>query len=202
MKLETTKPSTISTTVPDTGALRDALGTFATGVTIVTAVMPTGEPIGFTANSFTSVSLDPPLILVCIAKSAAGYNAFTSTGAFCVNVLAHHQRDLSGTFARRGVDKFEDVSWHQADTGSPILSGSAGYFDCETYQVVEAGDHAILIGRVVGFDANDDAPLCYHRGKYAGLEPTALRPANYVAARTSGVSHFKPKLIQPMGDQT
>lgn len=202
MTLETTKPSTFSTELFDTRDLRNALGTFATGVTIVTTMMPTGEPIGFTANSFTSVSLDPPLILVCIAKSAAGYAAYTSADAFCVNILSEDQRDLSGTFAQRGTDKFIGVGWRQGQTGSPILDGGVGHFDCDMHQLVDAGDHAILIGRVVGYDANDDAPLCYHRGKYAGLEPVAPKPVNYLAARTSDVPHLKQNLIQPMGEQS
>lgn len=202
MTLETTKPSTFSTPLIDARDLRDALGSFATGVTIVTAIMPSGEPMGFTANSFTSVSLDPPLILVCIAKSAAGYAAYTSADAFCVNILSEDQHDLSGTFARRGADKFVGVSWRQNQTGSPIIDGGVGHFDCSMHQVVDAGDHAILIGRVVGFDANDKAPLCYHRGKYAALEPANPKPANFVAARTSEVPHLKQKLIQPMGDQS
>lgn len=200
MTLETTKPSTFSTQIIDTRDLRDALGAFATGVTIVTALMPSGEPIGFTANSFTSVSLDPPLILVCIAKSAAGYAAYISANAFCVNMLSTHQRDLSGMFARRGADKFDGITWHQAMTGSPILNGGVGHFDCEMHEVVEAGDHAILIGRVVGFDANDAEPLCFHQGKYAALAPEYPKPANYVAARTSESSHLNQKIIQQMGD--
>lgn len=202
MTLETTKPSKFSTELFNTRDLRDALGTFATGVTIVTTTLPTGEPIGFTANSFTSVSLDPPLILVCIAKSAAGYAAYTSANAFCVNVLSEDQRDLSGTFAQRGTDKFVGVSWHQDRTGSPILDGSVSYFDCNMHQVVDAGDHAILLGRVVAFDATDDTPLCYHRGKYAALAPLQPKPANYLAARRSDVPHLKPKLVQSMGDQS
>ncbi len=202
MTVETTKPSTFSTELFDPRDLCDALGTFATGVTIVTAMMPTGEPIGFTANSFTSVSLEPPLILVCIAKSAAGYAAYTSANAFCVNVLSEDQRDLSGTFAQRGTDKFVGVPWHQDRTGSPTVDGSVGYFDCNMHQVNDAGDHAILLGHVVAFDATDDTPLCYHRGKYVGLEPATPIPENYVAARSSDVPHLKPKLIQAMGDQS
>jgi len=202
MTLETTKSSKFSTELFDTRELRDALGTFATGVTIVTAMLPTGQPIGFTANSFTSVSLDPPLILVCIAKTAAGYATYTSTGSFCVNVFSEDQRDLSGTFAQRGTDKFVGVSWHQNQTGSPIIDGGIGHFDCSMHQIVDAGDHAILIGRVVGFDANNDAPLFYHRGKYVALETATPKPANYLAACTFDVPHLKQKLIQSMGDQS
>ena len=200
MALDTTNPSINSTPQIDTRVLRDALGTFATGVTIVTALSPPGEPVGFTANSFTSVSLDPPLILVCIAKSAAGYAIYNAASSFCVNILSDHQRDLSGTFASRGTDKFSDVSWRQGATGSPILRGGVAHFECEMHQTVEAGDHAILIGEVVDFNSSDAQPLCYHRGKYADLAVEHQKPANYVAARASDSSHLKYSHIQQVGD--
>lgn len=200
MALDTTNPSINSTSPINTRVLRDALGIFATGVTIVTALSPSGEPIGFTANSFTSVSLDPPLILVCIAKSAAGYTIYNSTSAYCVNILAQNQRDLSGIFAVRGTDKFNGISWRKGVTGSPILDGGVAHFDCEMHQTVEAGDHAILIGRVVDFNTSDAQPLCYHRGKYAALAPEHPTPANFVATRTSEPLHLNRTRIQHMGD--
>ena len=200
MALGTTNPSIISTSQLDARALRHALGSFATGVTIVTAMSPTNGPIGFTANSFTSVSLAPPLILVCIAKSAAGYAIYNAASAYCVNILAQNQHDLAGTFAARGADKFSGVSWHQGATGAPILDGSVGHFDCAAHEMVEAGDHAILIGRVVGFNTSDTEPLCYHRGKYAALAREHPTPANYVAARTSEPPHLNRTRVQHMGD--
>ncbi len=202
MALDTTNPSINSTSQSDTRVLRDALGIFATGVTIVTTLSPSGEPTGFTANSFTSVSLDPPLILVCIAKSAAGYAIYNSASAYCVNILAHNQHDLSGTFAARCADKFSGVAWHQGAAGAPILGGGVAHFDCVMYRTVEAGDHAILIGRVVDFETNDAEPLCYHRGKYAALAREYPTPANYVAARASEPPHLNRTRIQHMGDQS
>lgn len=202
MTLETTKPSTFSTTHFDTRELRDALGTFATGITIVTALDQAGAPIGFTANSFTSVSLDPPLVLVCIAKSAAGYGAFISADAYCVTVLSNHQRDISNAFAKRGVDKFDGVSWTCGDTGAPILKGGLAHFECAMHQAVDAGDHAILIGRVIDFATSDQQPLCYHRGMYAALAPEYPKPVNYVASRTGNVTHLNQKPVQSMGDQS
>ena len=200
MALDTTHPSKFSTPLIDKHVLRDALGTFATGVTIVTTLSPSGEPIGFTANSFMSVSLDPPLILVCIAKSAAGYAIYNAASTYCVNILAQTQRDLSGIFAARGADKFGGISWRKGETGSPILDGGVAHFDCAMHETVDAGDHAILIGRVVEFKTNDGEPLCYHRGKYAALAQAYTTPANYVSARASEPPHLIQTHIQQMGD--
>jgi len=161
---------------PDPRALRDAFGAFATGITIITTPTDAGEPVGFTANSFTSVSLDPPLVLVCVAESAFGYSAFRSARRFCVNVLADHQRDVSDTFASRGAEKFSSVAWRSGSTGAPVLSDVAAYFDCVPHQWTDAGDHGILIGRVVDFHFRDALPLCYYRGRYSALETPCSLP--------------------------
>lgn len=151
--------------------LRDALGCFGTGVTIVTTVDGDGEPIGLTANSFTSVSLDPPLILFSLAKGSASLGLFRDAGRFAVNVLHIGQQPVAGRFARRDAPRFESVEWAvRAEGGSPILAGSLASFDCRTYAVHEGGDHLIFIGQVehAWFEPHRD-PLLYFRGKYRRL---------------------------------
>jgi flavin reductase (DIM6/NTAB) family NADH-FMN oxidoreductase RutF len=153
----------------DPRELRRAFGAFPTGVTIVATRDGQGEPVGFTANSFTSVSLDPPLLLVCIAASASSYAAFREAGRFGVSVLGAAQREASTVFATRGADKFASVGWAPRRTGAPLIEGAVAWFDCETDRIVPAGDHAILLGRVVAFDWTRDAPLGYCRGAYVSF---------------------------------
>ena len=161
----------------DARDLRRAFGNFATGVTIVTTVDADGAPSGFTANSFTSVSIDPPLLLVSIAKSAYGCDIFTASRGFAVNILAQDQRDLSNRFARAGIDKFAGQDWHAGVSGSPIIEGVVAWFDCSHHQQVDAGDHIILIGRVLQYSYNTHAPLGFCRGSYVsfGLTPPMLQ---------------------------
>lgn len=166
----------------DSTEFRRALGSFLTGVTIVTTVGPDGEPRGFTANSFTSVSLDPPLILVCIAKHAHGHPVFAFSKSFAVNVLSESQKAASGVFASKAADKFAAVEWRPGSTGSPVIDGSVAAFDCDLDQMVDAGDHSILIGRVRDFSHNASQPLGYCRGAYVNLglsqEALATAPPN------------------------
>ena len=150
----------------DTRALRDALGTFMTGVTVVTTRDAAGAPRGFTANSFTSVSLDPPLLLVCIAKASRSLETFTCAEGFAVNVLSDDQRDISTTFARPGGDRFAGLGWRAGASGAPILDGVAAWFDCSRHDVVDAGDHAILIGRIEEFASSERGALGFARGGY------------------------------------
>jgi flavin reductase (DIM6/NTAB) family NADH-FMN oxidoreductase RutF/pimeloyl-ACP methyl ester carboxylesterase len=154
----------------DARALRDALGCFATGVTVVTATAPDGTPIGLTANSFTSVSLDPPLLLVCIALGARSAAAIQAADHFAVNVLQIGQQPASNIFAGQGQDRFASTAWEKGETGAPMLTGSLGAFECARHAVHDGGDHIILVGRVVRavFDARRD-PLLYFRGKYRRL---------------------------------
>lgn len=147
-------------------ALRDAFGAFLTGVTVVTAFNEAGAPIGFTANSFTSVSLDPPLLLVCLARTSRNYRAMVSAKGFAVNVLSEEQADVSNTFARPVEDRFAAVDWRRGDFGSPVLAGVAAWFDCSPHQIIDAGDHAILIGRVEAFGNSGGTGLGYVRGAY------------------------------------
>lgn len=154
----------------DARTLRDALGCFATGVTVVTTRDGAGAPIGLTANSFSAVSLDPPLILFCLAKSSSNLARFRAAEHFAINVLHIGQQPTSGVFARSTEDRFQDVAWESWDTGAPILSGSLASFECATHEVVEAGDHLVFIGRVLRarFEPRRD-PLLYFRGKYRRL---------------------------------
>ncbi len=147
-------------------ALRDAFGTFMTGVTVVTTMDAEGKPVGFTANSFSSVSLDPPLLLVSIAKSSSNYKTFAEGKHFAINILAEDQRDISTTFAKPVADRFATVRWYGEPQASPILAGVAAWFDCTTRQVVDAGDHALLIGHVDSFASNAAPGLGYYRGSY------------------------------------
>ncbi|WP_042300326.1 flavin reductase family protein [Paraburkholderia kururiensis] len=156
----------------DIAEFRRALGAFVTGVTVVTTIQPDGSPRGFTANSFTSVSLDPPLILVCIAKTASSYPVFSQTRQFAVSVLAEDQKNVSGVFASKAADKFAQVAWRARVTGSPVMEGAAASFDCATHDVVEAGDHIILIGRVLDFVHTPSSPLGYCRGAYVNFSLT------------------------------
>ncbi|RRI06494.1 alpha/beta fold hydrolase [Mesorhizobium tamadayense] len=163
----------------DSGEFRRALGSFLTGVTIVTTIGPEGEPRGFTANSFTSVSLDPPLVLVCIAHKALGHPVFATSKSFAINILNEAQKAASGIFASKAADKFTSVDWRPGQTGSPVLDGSVATFDCDMERLVEAGDHSILIGRVRDFQHSSAQPLGYCRGAYItpGLSQEALAAA-------------------------
>lgn len=147
-------------------ALRAAFGAFLTGVTVVTTKTEAGEPVGFTANSFTSVSLDPPLLLICIAKASQNLDNFLSAPGYAVNILAEGQEALSRRFAGPVADRFAGVGWRDGPAGAPVLDGVCGWFDCEMHDQVEAGDHVILIGRVEGYDHSADRALGYARGGY------------------------------------
>ena len=148
-------------------AFRDALGSFATGVTIATTSHEDGTPVGVTASSFNSVSLDPPLILWSLAKNAQSRAAFGASGHFAVHILAASQEALSNRFARSGEDKFAGVEWQTGRLGSPILADFAARFECRTRHEYEGGDHVIMVGEVVSYETRDAAPLLFHGGRYA-----------------------------------
>lgn len=148
--------------------LRDAFGCFATGITIVTSFDENRKPVGFTANSFTSVSLDPPLLLVCPGKYASSLPAIRATGRFGVNVLSASQKAIAERFAMRGVDRFGEGEWVEAESGVLLLEGACANFACSTVTEVDAGDHLVLIGQIESFRASPDrTPLLYLRGNYA-----------------------------------
>lgn len=154
----------------DARTLRDALGCFATGVTVLTTNDAAGFPVGLTANSFTSVSLDPPLLLACIARSATSSASFQVAKHFAVNVLHIGQQPASTRFSRRDEDRFGATPWEPGLHGTPILIGSLATFECSRHAMHEGGDHIILVGQVerARFEPRRD-PLLYFRGKYRRL---------------------------------
>ena len=154
---------------PDAGALRRVLGSFVTGVTVVTTRDADGVPHGFTANSFTSVSLDPPLVLVCVGHAVEDLEVYRECGRFAVNILADSQRVISETFATEQPERFAGIRWRQGPCGSPILEGCVASLECISGQRIEAGDHMILIGRVVACEYSDGGPLVFCRGSYLSL---------------------------------
>jgi flavin reductase (DIM6/NTAB) family NADH-FMN oxidoreductase RutF/pimeloyl-ACP methyl ester carboxylesterase len=171
-------PASAAVPIPafDPAEFRKAMGSFVTGVTVVATRQSDGQPRGFTANSFTSVSLNPPLVLICVSKAAASFPAFAAAGHFSVNVLADSQTGLSALFAGKSPDKFLHTPWRVGPTGSPLLDGCVAWFDCRQRQLVDAGDHIVLIGEVESFDHAAANPLGYYRGAHVtfGLSVDAL----------------------------
>jgi flavin reductase (DIM6/NTAB) family NADH-FMN oxidoreductase RutF len=150
---------------PDTGReFRDALGKFATGVTIVTCEGPQG-PVGITANSFSSVSLDPALVLWSPARASRRFPAFEAAQHFAIHVLGTHQRDVCAAFARHG-DAFSAADWHRTTEGVPALDGCLARFECQREAVHDGGDHLIIVGRVLRATAEDGDPLVFSEGTY------------------------------------
>jgi flavin reductase (DIM6/NTAB) family NADH-FMN oxidoreductase RutF len=150
---------------------RRVLGHFPTGVVIVTAI-DDGAPVGMSIGSFTSVSLDPPLIAILPAKTSVSWPRIAAAGAFCVNVLHARQEALCRTFATSGADKFAGVRWRPSPSGAPVLAGTLAWIDCSLEQVVEAGDHYIALGRVRSLDLSADQatePLVFFRGGYGTI---------------------------------
>lgn len=154
----------------DPRVLRDALGCFGTGIVIAATVDAEGKPVGLTANSFTSVSLDPPLVLFCLARTAGTLPHFDKAKSYSVNVLHIGQQPTSVRFSRRNEERFEATAWETWETGAPIISGSLASIECVPYALYEAGDHVIFIGEVrrARFEPRRD-PLLYFRGKYRRL---------------------------------
>lgn len=151
----------------DPRTFRDAMGRFATGITLISTISQAGEPLGLTINSFSSVSLDPPLVLFSLARSASRFTDFIAAGRFAVNVLALSHRAVSQKFARHGEGLWGDLPRETWSTGCPILPGALAAFDCTTEAQYEGGDHVIMLGRVqrIGL-AEDGEPLLYFRGSY------------------------------------
>ena len=151
---------------------RTALGNFATGVTIITTT-DDAEPIGMSASSFTSVSLDPPLVSFCAALSSTTYPRISASGRFCVNVLAEHQEEIALTFAKRGFDRFASIEFTESPLGSPVLDGVVAWLDCTIEAEHLAGDHLIVVGRVHALNVDfARLPLLYFRGRFAIEQPT------------------------------
>ena len=154
---------------PDAESLRRALGCFVTGVTVVTSRDAGGAPHGFTANSFTSVSLDPPLVLVCAGHEVENLDVYRRCSEFAINVLGDSQRSLSNRFATEHPNRFAGVLWRRGAHGAPILEGCIAALECVPWRRIEAGDHMIIIGRVLRCEDSCGRPLAYWRGSYRRL---------------------------------
>ncbi len=161
------------TTTFSTTQFKEAMSRFATGVTIVTA-LEEGAPVGFSCQSFVSLSLEPPLVALAPAKTSTSWPRIARAGSFCVNVLSDRQSDVCMNFAVSGGDKFVGVPWHPAETGgAPIIEGSLAWIDCQLELVHDAGDHELVIGKVLELGLGDGEPLLYYRsgfGRLTGLD--------------------------------
>lgn len=152
---------------------RQVLANYPTGVTVVTAIDEGGMPAGMAVGSFTSVSLDPPLIAFLPDRNSSSFPRIRTARSFCVNVLGAHQEDLCRAFAVRGGDKFAGVGWSPAPSGAPRLHGVAAWIDCEFDSVTEAGDHYLVLGRVRALDGTDHGlPLVFYQGAYGAFSPS------------------------------
>lgn len=147
---------------------KDVMGRFASGVTIVTAIED-GEPVGFTCQSFVSLSLEPPYVALAPAKSSTSWPRIAAAGAFCVNVLGVDQVEMGRSFAVSGGDKFTGISWRRATTGAPVIDGVLAWVDCRLELVHDAGDHELVVGRVVDLGASGGDPLVFYRGAYSTI---------------------------------
>lgn len=152
----------------DPRRLRDALGRFATGITVVTTMGPDERPMGLTANSFAAVSLDPPLVLWSLSREAPSFPVFERAEHFAVNVLSASHRHLSNVFAKPSPDKFSEVDWREGLGRAPLLADPLACFECSTHATFDGGDHLVFVGRVERFAYRDDKPLVFYAGHYVG----------------------------------
>ena len=153
----------------DPRELRNVMGHFATGVTIITTKDVSGKPFGLTANAFSSLSLDPPLVLICVDKKVDCYACFDQSKVFVVNILSEGQDQLSTRFATKGIEKFEGVAVRQGNLGVPLLEGAVAHIECTLTSAYEGGDHTIYIGEIQSVAASGDRPLLFFKGKYSRL---------------------------------
>ena len=189
----------------DKTAFRNALGSFVTGVTIVTARDGAGNPVGLTANSFNSVSLDPPMVLWSLSLDSTSLPAFRDAESWAVHILASGQQAMSDRFARRGADKFAGLGEKSGPEGAPLIEGCAARFGCRARFEYEGGDHAIFLGEVVDFDRSEADPLIYHGGRYGRVMPPAsdrLDPQDHAQLVASGFVHERGGKweLTPMGE--
>jgi flavin reductase (DIM6/NTAB) family NADH-FMN oxidoreductase RutF len=148
---------------------RRACGRFATGVTIATVLDAAGGPHGLTVSSFTSVSLKPPLVLICLGHEVTVIDAFRGAQHFGINVLAEDQQELSERFARRGADRFDGLAWRAGDTGVPLIPGVLAAMECRVHHRFVSGDHDIFVGEMVRAQVTGGEPLIYYASRYRGL---------------------------------
>lgn len=151
------------------GDFRHVLGHFASGVTVVTTTDADERPAGLTASAFTSVSLDPPLVLICVDHKSQTYAALLERGRFAINILGADQSDVSRRFASTKLDKFDAITWHMSPFGLPLIGGALAHLECTTANTHVEGDHTIFVGLVEHAAATDGEPLVYFRGKYDRL---------------------------------
>lgn len=145
------------------------MGHFATGVTVITTRDRGGTPFGLTANAFTSLSLDPPLVLVCVDKAVSCYSCFEESKLFAVNILSEEQEELSRRFATKGIEKFADIGWRKSENGLALLDGAMGHVECKLIYSYDGGDHTIYVGEVLTAGALGERPLLFFKGKYRRL---------------------------------
>jgi flavin reductase (DIM6/NTAB) family NADH-FMN oxidoreductase RutF len=153
----------------DVARFRTLLGRFATGVTVLTTRGPDGRPQGMTASAIASVSLDPPLVLVCVARACDLHPLLEAKAPFALSVLAADQEGVSRRFAADESDRFAGIAYHQVGEGLPVLDGVVAHIECEWHAAFAAGDHTIFVGRVTGGDVSDRPPLLHYRGGYTAL---------------------------------
>lgn len=153
----------------DPQQLRAVMGHFATGVTIITTKDKNGKPYGLTANAFTSVSLQPPLALVCIDKNVQCYFCFGESKVFSVNVLGEGQEEISRRFATKGVEKFDGVRSRLGQNGVVLLEDAIAHLECKIVNSFDGGDHTVYIGEIIDADSSGDRPLLFFKGKYCRL---------------------------------
>ena len=179
----------------DAKLFRQALGTFTTGVTIVTTVDDAGNDVGVTANSFNSVSLDPPMVLWSIARTSSNIATFTAASHFAVHILSNDQDVLASHFSKRGVDRFAGLNLERGPGKVPLLEGCAARFQCRMAFQYEGGDHVILVGEVLAFDHHDRDPLVFKSGRFAYALPKAHEPSASSATAVSAPSAFAPDFL-------
>jgi flavin reductase ActVB len=156
----------------DQMAFRNAMARFASGVTVVTTHEEEGKPVAFTASAFSSLSLDPPLILVCLDKKADSHQAFTVASHFAVSILASGQSDHAMRFATKGTDKFAGAAVHPGTvTGLPLVEQAVVHLECKVHDRLEGGDHTIILGEVVSADSNDQPPLLHFNRQFGRFQP-------------------------------
>jgi flavin reductase (DIM6/NTAB) family NADH-FMN oxidoreductase RutF len=159
----------VRATEADAAEFRQLLGRFATGVTVLTVTGPGGQPVGMTANSLASVSLEPPLLSVCVDRTTEMHDLILAAPRFVVNVLESRQEALSRRFADKHEDRFDGVGYRLTPEGLVLLEGALAYIECERVAQYPGGDHSIVIGRVIGGSTGEGRPLLYYRGGYAAL---------------------------------
>jgi flavin reductase (DIM6/NTAB) family NADH-FMN oxidoreductase RutF len=192
---------------PDSKRFRTVLGHYPTGISVITA-KPGERPVGMAVGTFTSVSLEPPLVAFMPAKSSSTWPLIREAGRFCVNILNKEQQSVCQAFSRRSDDKFKDIAWRSSPLGSPIIDDVVAWVDCEIAQIVESGDHFIVIGKVDSLDVGKQTePLMFFKGEYSGLGATRTRTESPAFVVTEQIAAFLagsagPHRCAPKSDET